>query len=567
VVYAAVQLRLPHEAFWSNDGGQKLILVQQMAREGIHRPEIPYDPFGLESPGSFRFAPLYPKHATADGDRLISIVPVYFPAASVPFFRWFGPAGLYLLPLLAGLAALWAVGRLCRSLFGREAALFAVAAAGLGSSVCFYSLTFWEHTLALAGCAVALLLLHADRHVRGRTIAAGVAFALSGWVREEAFLVAAAIGLALLLLREERRRLPWYVLGVAAGLAPFLLANVSLYGRWLGPQAATGTALGAARGGFFPASLADFADRRWTVLRYLLLGFGFGPGLGVLLLGAALAPGILAGRRFAGTRLARAGPVIWIVLLLGIVGAALLRLSLDPDPMARTVTRVNLLMALPILPLALLAPAPEPGGGGFLRLLRIGTALSVLALILGLPSTGGLQWGPRYALVAFPLLVTLAAGGYRRLVSRETGRRGGARAFRIACWLFVAGGMVVQGFGVSILAKKKEATQENLARIRNAAPEVVVTDVWWVPQDNAALFDQIPFYAFYDVPRFERLLNRLREVGRDEPLLVSAQDRTAVLARVPGIEVLGTEAVGHPGMSLFNLYLHRLRLVGDVRTR
>ena len=106
LVYGVLQLQLPHHAFWSNDGGEKLVQVRSLIDNGAGNPAIPYDRLGVEPRGSFEFAPFYPGHARIVDKKLLPIVPLYFPLLSSFFFRLWGHGGLYVVPLLATLLTL-----------------------------------------------------------------------------------------------------------------------------------------------------------------------------------------------------------------------------------------------------------------------------------------------------------------------------------------------------------------------------------------------------------------------------------------------------------------------------
>ena len=105
-IYAAAQARLPHHTFWSNDGGEKLVQVKSLIENNFSTITLPYDRLGVEPAGSFEFAPFYPVHARVVHERLVPVVPIYFPLlSSLPYLLW-GHAGLYLIPLASGFAGL-----------------------------------------------------------------------------------------------------------------------------------------------------------------------------------------------------------------------------------------------------------------------------------------------------------------------------------------------------------------------------------------------------------------------------------------------------------------------------
>jgi hypothetical protein len=194
-----------------------------------------------------------------------------------------------------------------------------------------------------------------------------------------------------------------------------------------------------------------------------------------------------------------------------------------------------------------------------LRFLSLAGLLTLIGLCLGLPSRGGLQWGPRYALILMPLLVLLSVSGFTRLRMALTSPA--ARlAVTLLFLLLIGSGAGIQGFGIHLLHAKKEATLMNMAQIRGAAPRVIITDTWWVPEDNGELYNDYPFYSFYTFAKMGSLLTRLAQKGEREVLLVSAADYRDFLARQRGLTLTAFTQTHHPGLEMFNLFLHTIRL-------
>ena len=554
ITYAVAALFLPKATFWSNDGGEKLLQVKEIVRSGPGLPAIPYDSLGVEATGSFRFSPIAPNHAAPEGERLVPVVPLYFPLLSALPYRALGAAGLYLVPLASALLALWFVLRIAERMLDSDAGFFCLAATGLASSVAFYALTFWEHTLAAAACTAGLYLLCGAegglRQERGVAAAAGVALALGAWVRGEVLIVIVALSTALLLRRDGRRVLPFLLAGVVAGLTPFWVCNSLVYGHAFGPQIAGSEAF---RQDSLAGSLGVVAERRWEIVRGLFLDYGFGVAPGVALALASIATPVWLARSRPERFRNRAR--LWLAASIAVAALSLLRSLTRSDLSLASIHHTPLWVALPVLPLAFLRPrASEATARERFADLLLATALLALAgLALGLPSRGGLQWGPRYALVLFPLLVLCAGRGYQLLVGRAPG-------LRVLCWGLVAVGMLVQIAGVALLAHKKRASAEMLASIRAMAPAAVVTDVWWLPEDAADLYHEIPVYGFDSGEEFGRLLLRLRELGHTRIVLASRRDFRRAFESLDGVELTASRQLRPARLASFNLNLHLLRL-------
>lgn len=141
-VYLIIQAQLPHHTFWSNDGGEKLVQIKALIGNGFTSPALPYDQLGLEQKGSFAFAPFYPGHASVIDDRLMPVVPLYFPLlSSIPYMLW-GHTGLYLIPLLCSIVTLYCLYSVGSKIFDTSSTILLIISAGLASPIFFYGLLF-----------------------------------------------------------------------------------------------------------------------------------------------------------------------------------------------------------------------------------------------------------------------------------------------------------------------------------------------------------------------------------------------------------------------------------------
>jgi hypothetical protein len=115
------------------------------------------------------------------------------------------------------------------------------------------------------------------------------------------------------------------------------------------------------------------------------------------------------------------------------------------------------------------------------RYLIVGGILTLLLTALIVPSTGGGQWSPRYFLLATPLLAVPAV---------EVGRF--SRAPSLAQWVAratLAAAFVMLLFGITYLTGAKNrfaGVTHGLARLTTDG-EVIITDVFWVPEVTATL--------------------------------------------------------------------------------
>ncbi len=151
VIYLGAGAALPKHIFWSADEGAKYLQLETLSSDPV-APAYP----GHRLDPTYRFYPdhpIYPQRTEAGSVRYHW--PIWFPWLSAGPFRWWGLAGLYLIPLVSGLVSVALCGWLAHRLNPSSAAL-AMAVVALASPMFIYSLLFWEHTLAVMLALLAL---------------------------------------------------------------------------------------------------------------------------------------------------------------------------------------------------------------------------------------------------------------------------------------------------------------------------------------------------------------------------------------------------------------------------
>lgn len=172
---------LPHDAFFSTDSGVKLIQIENFLANGYRSVTLRYngsdiDPQSIISPFQFE-----PSVYVRDGQSY-SLFPVLFPFLSSFFYSGLGYSGLYVLPLGSGLLCLPLTYLIARRFVPHRTALLSMAVVGLATPVCFYSMTFWEHTPATCLFLAAVwLLLRCDRSILQAAVS-GLLLGCSVWL-------------------------------------------------------------------------------------------------------------------------------------------------------------------------------------------------------------------------------------------------------------------------------------------------------------------------------------------------------------------------------------------------
>jgi hypothetical protein len=453
----AARSLLPAGVFWISDAGNKYLVAENFVAGGFAHVAIGYPAAELD-PG-FRWFPTAGEHFRRVGAQFFSIVSFVFPLLNAPFVALLGEAGATILPLLGGIGVLALVPRIARAAGVRDDAATIVAVA-LATPLAFYALDFWENTLAafLALAAIALLL-------RQRAWLAGGAVGLSCALREEGYVFLVALGIAVAM--RERRAALRLLAGAAAVIVPLLVAQQLIYGNPLGLHLAVHT---AADGIALPERLA-------RNVFYFLLQFHERTGLAGVL---ALAPvaAIIVGAVGAGERARLVAQSA--VLVAAAAGLALI--VLHGDPITNTRYTQGLLLFLPFSVLFATRWRELVSGGpdrtdDVVRLLARTVCIYVAVMPLVLRANwSGIIWGPRYFVVITPLLVIVS------LAAIDRSRR--ARAMAVALF---AVAIALELHGLVLLQRKLAATARLRDAVRGAAP-VVVTDVFWLPEELGSLY-------------------------------------------------------------------------------
>jgi hypothetical protein len=274
---------------------------------------------------------------------------------------------------------------------------------------------------------------------------------------------------------------------------------------------------------------ATLLAERWLVTKRLLANVSTSRAFTLGYVGAFLALTAMALR----IRRPRPGHILSIcggALILTVAGAAVLFLA--ADRIWAWMQGNGLLMhAALLIPALFLAPyAGDEPPARIARLLRNTALLFVLLLCLTAPpiSAQGMHWGPRLMLPIYPLLFVplfmflcrtpLAVRG------PESAARGGWPAARMVCGALLLVSLIVQGLSVRVLGQKLTTTREIEDRIAAMPHAVVVSNIWWFPQEMAPIFYQKEFFYARDNESLRGLVQTLRARGERQFLYVTAVD-------------------------------------------
>jgi hypothetical protein len=510
-----LRLTLPGNAFWSSDEGNKFIQVQSLAYSHASTLAIPYPGAGLDP--SFKYFPDGGNHFLRLKGRIYSFYPFYFPVVTLPLFRWLGIAGLYILPLAGTLLTILATRSLLAHFelnHSRGAALFVFS---FCTPFFFYSLTYWEHTLAAVLGIAALLCIIKKGGNSGflSWMVAGILVGLSTILREEGYVFFAALFVAVLWVERSAMRSVALAFGWIVVLIPIWMVQKWIFGHWMGSHAI-----------LYRSPVMDVLAGNWRTIsgmisNFYIYLFEFHPDKKVKLLLALPFIALLATSLAKPGNRVRASIARWL-LLLTCCSSAMLAYALvtSPAPMRNTLYTQGFFPAAPFVLLAFFAGwHVYAGKSKILKLLFLLLLFYIAGTCVNLNQKYfGIIWGPRHFLLIYPLLVVFV---WTWIQTREFTEQPIMRAcFVVLCVV----SLLIQGFGVWLLSWKLRASADFVQTVESLSEDVVITDAFWVPEDLSALFFRKRMLMVRSDGELLQLLELLKKRGVQNFMFVRSRD-------------------------------------------
>lgn len=476
---------LPATAFYSGDSGLKLI----SALEAIDHPGRPFE---LELPRIGRQpVPFVDQMVVVHGGHAHSLQSPLFPPLSAPLIAAFGVRGAYVLPALAFVALVPLLASARRHLVPDASWAVLAWIVVAANPLLLYALEFWEHApaVALLAAATAIVAPSFVRDLPAARIAAGGALAGAGiLLRPEGAWYAAGLALAL----GPRRWLPFGG-GAATLLLPAGVLNYLHFGTPLGAHAAAVLA---------PIGSAVWLATRWQRVLDWLWPASAADAIGLALVAAAWVAALFKLDVRVRQVLALAGTAVITVL------AA--RRALPAQSLWQG------------FPLALLALMPASAWTPVARRLALAAYVAVVGVVFTATNDGGAQWGTRFLLIAAPPLLLLAARS-----ATDAAGSGAWRPARLAlvAVILLAGAAVSRSAYLELRGTKRN--YEGLVtatRTFTRQGDVILTNLWWFDQVNAALHGTRTFLYAADSAAASRALATLRAERLDAVTLAWSAD-------------------------------------------
>ena len=513
LIYALLTALMPRDVFWITDGGNKFITMENIIRYGtdaIAYPAADLDP-------EYKFFPYSNFHFVRYGNNIYSIFPPYFSAYASFFYKLAGHWGLYLISIVSTAMVLLLTLRLIQRLKLPDKYLLSLPALGLCTPFLFYSMTFWEMTLAAALTTAAILLIvrkTEDTVYKQEFLLAGLLLGSAIILREDVYVLTAAFVAAMFILKYKKVNIAMTCAGTAVIVLSLWSIQYAKYGHILGLHGSKYYAHNAAEGAGNAGGTISFILHQLNGFYTYLLKFNsgsFNDSWYYFLLVSPFAAAVFAG--FACRKPEKCPRITIILMLLAAASSVILTIMLwsNKQPVLDTIFTVGFLTSSPLLVPLLLSM--RSFFSGRLRRIKLILLTSVLYSIAIAPiltqSDMGIIWGPRHFLYLFPLLVPLCVYAALKLFRRAENRRMGLLTAGILI-LFFALSLSIQTKGVSNLFLMKN----NVAlmnRQLEKANEIIVSDIFWLPTENPGLFFNKKFMQVNSGRDLEKFVDLMRQ--------------------------------------------------------
>ncbi|MGB8656280.1 MAG: hypothetical protein WCE90_00665 [Candidatus Zixiibacteriota bacterium] len=536
--------------FWNVDDANKFIqlkgiLASHYSDYSIHWPGSTLDP-------DFEYNPLPSPFSAVKDHRLFSIYSPIFAIVSSWFFKVFGFWGLYFLPLVFSVFMLFGIARIADIMdCDKTAKNLAVLITGLCTPIWFYSVVFWEHIIAVSlgvwGLSFCLEFLKSGS--RRCLVLGAVVSSLSIYFRDELYLFCAVLlGAVLLYAPKERLK----------SAAIFLLTTIiSLMPLWSIQWKTMGQPFGFHIGVhlFSASGIAQHISDRPAVLYNLFVASSK-----ILWLSFALTlPFVIAfllNPKLSEKSFKVAVP---LYLLVGLASSGFgLGLYLFADsPISQMLHSNSLFTASPVLILAFMRYRNSVMAEPDLSLKRVLWLVALAyAMVYGLtaPKLGstGIHWGNRFLLILYPLLAILAAVNLAQWWSCFNRKINWGKLVIV---LAVGLSLGAQVYSLNVLRKAQVFSYRLNQEMEKRSEEIIVTDVWWVPQELYSQFYKKPIFLVRSQVQYDQLIEKLISRGYKEILFISPL--------FEGKAHPGAAEVTDNGLNFFNLQYTVVDIAGS----
>lgn len=508
------------QTFFASDGGLRFMQIRQLIEQNWRTFAIDY-PQQILDP-NFEHVPYYIAYSLINGEIYFHISNIY-PLLVSFFYSVMGTSGLPIVAIAGGILTAVAIYKLATltKLPHPQLLLWATI---FTTPILFYCLVIWDHTLATACAAWAVYGL-SKALVKNRwqpAFWAGIiaGFGLAQRPEMYMFLLALGVGVLIFFWRQWRLLLAFALAGFFSTLLVWGIQYL-----WVGHP--FGMAFAPHFFNYGISENAIIAPReRASFHKYSFLLFYVQPGSVLtlfatimILIGIILIVFSLRIKKLKKPGWLIAGGVVCITGYLLLMYYA--KLSIIP----------GIISTFPLIALSL--TFVEGKNGRYDRVhhfIYIVAMLFLAGMILIWPSYGGRQWGARYLLPAYALLVYLAYYAYITLLTQLQNKMQKILRYIVFGLLIIS--ISIQIMGVRASYRMRQGKIYNRTTIASLEPDLLIMDQsqWFVPSMMSSILDK-QFLQTSDEKNQQALFTRLQEENISQFGFITSQDKD--LPRLP----------------------------------
>jgi hypothetical protein len=441
IIVAAVLIATqPRDVFWGADNGNRFIQLQTFVRtHGI----------AIDTPG------LRGIHFVRVGAKMYSIYSPVFSILCAPLYVLLGFPGLFV-PSIVGTIALVCM----MPALSKGSVILTATVLVFATPLFWYTLVFWEHTLFVALAVGAFMLAE-----RGKPRLAGMLAGCATLLREEGYVVIASIAVACFVTRRPTREALRLAAAASAVLLPWWAVNFAVFGHPFGIHAL-----------FY--QLIAHGTKVANVFPYLFEFSSRSPHATLLMLPWVA---LIVSSSFRIAQWQRAA----LFALVAAASAGLTFLMLrSGQPIRETLYTQGLFTAVPFSATIFLN-VPELWREQRFRLVTVVCGIVLTTVVV--TQDFGVIWGPRYYLWIVPLMIVLGCDALGTFLL-DDGLPQMIVVISAAAFLVVS--FCIQFTGVRILRLKLSFSERLLSTVSKDPTKIVVTDVFWIPEELAAILSE-----------------------------------------------------------------------------
>ncbi|MDI6785200.1 MAG: hypothetical protein QMD92_00680 [bacterium] len=494
---------LPKQVFFSGDNASKFIQIQNLIKHNWKKLHIEYPGEYLDQEHNhfpIRVPTFYEKN-----HKFYFIFPLSFSFLSSFFYYFMGFSGLYLLPLISSTLTIYLIFKFFQ-LSNKIDSLFLIVVAGLCSPIFFYGVVFWEHSVAMLLSFWAFFLFFKSQERDSlRIFISGLIFGISIWFRLEVlfFFIATILSYFLFDNSNYNKKILNLIIissGFAFSIFPLLYFNYTVFGNFTGAHASVNFSLL-----YEGKSILYFVNTKIKETYHLLFDSGVSRNVNLTFLFLSFVLFFLN----IISKLRKFNKII-----IGILALTLLY-SIYIASLCYFSRIIGLLVTSPFILIIFLDISNLIKKQRYHRInLLFFTSLFYLLFLLTPPGFGDKQWGPRFLLCIYPLLIILSFHAYYNLKYLNFNPKY-INFVKSIFILFCIISFSIQCIGIYKTFHDKNITFKEITALKNLNSQIIITDVWWLPQEAASIFYKKCFFWIRSSQHLHNLLSNFKKKGVD----------------------------------------------------